>query len=102
VDPPLPIKRKTHIGDNWVDPFVGLVADWPINEFWTIRARGDVGGFGVGSDFTWHAIVTANYNLSERWTLKFGYRHLDIDYDDNGFVMDLDESGLAFGAGFRF
>ena len=39
-------------GDDWVDPIVG--ARWmpQISEDWFLILRGDIGGFGVSSDFT--------------------------------------------------
>jgi hypothetical protein len=36
----------------WVDPFVGARWFWPMSERWTLILRGDIGGFGDGSDFT--------------------------------------------------
>ena len=93
---------KVSIGDDWIDPFVGVRGTWPLSEKWNIRASGDIGGFGVGSDFAWQAVVAANYQLSERVSFLLAYRYLDMDYDDNGFVLDVVTSGPILGVGFSF
>ncbi|MCP4266573.1 MAG: hypothetical protein GY777_13535 [Candidatus Brocadiaceae bacterium] len=49
---------------------------------------------------SWHAILTAKYQLSEMISLNIGYCYLDIDYDDNGFVYNMATSGTAAGIGF--
>ena len=36
---------------DWVDPIVGLRATFHPLDKWTIRVRGDVGGFGLASDY---------------------------------------------------
>lgn len=99
---PIGIGRKTKIGDDWIDPFIGIRGTWQLNDQWSLRARGDIGGFGVGSDFSWHAVLSANYQLNDTVSFKVGYRYLDVDYDDNGFVFDVASSGIAAGVGFRF
>ena len=65
-------------------------------------AYADVGGFGIGSDFTWQAMLGVNYEFSPTVVGKAGYRMLGVDYDRNGFAYDMFYSGLYLGAGFRF
>lgn len=99
---PIGIGRKVKVGDDWIDPILGIRGTWQLNEQWTIRARGDIGGFGIGSDFSWHAVLAASYQLNDTVSFKVGYRYLDTDYDDNDFVFDVASSGIAAGVGFRF
>ncbi len=40
---------------DWVDPIVGLRTLWQLTPRWGVTAGGDIGGFGVGSDFQWMA-----------------------------------------------
>lgn len=87
---------------NWVDPYIGVRVLQPIAGHWTLMGYADIGGFGVGSDFTWQALVGINYDLSKTFAAKFGYRYLDVDYDKNGFVYDMANSGLYLGLGIRF
>ncbi|MBE9549136.1 MAG: hypothetical protein IMF09_06965 [Proteobacteria bacterium] len=93
---------KVSIGDDWIDPIVGVRGTWPLSEKWNIRANADIGGFGVGSDFAWQAAVAANYQFSERVSFLLAYRYLDMDYDDNGFVFDVVTSGPILGVSFSF
>lgn len=87
---------------DWVDPYVGVRYLMPIADHWTLVSYLDIGGFGVGSDFTWQALVGANVEFSKTFAAKFGYRYLGIDYDKDGFVFDMGISGLYLGLGIRF
>ena len=87
---------------DWVDPYVGVRVLQPIASHWTLVGYLDVGGFGVGSDFTWQTLVGVNYEFSKTFAGKFGYRYLSVDYDKDGFVYDMANSGLYLGVGIRF
>jgi opacity protein-like surface antigen len=87
---------------DWVDPVVGVRYVTPLTERWSLRLRGDIGGFGVSSDFTWQAFAGVGYDLSDRFSVAFGYRHLDVDFEDDGFTFDVATSGPALGASIRF
>jgi hypothetical protein len=43
---------------NWIDPIIGLRAQYHLTEKWYLAGKSDIGGFGVGSDFTWTAQAT--------------------------------------------
>ena len=47
-------------------------------------ASGDVGGFGVGSKFSWQALAALNYDFCIRnnvtWSGMLGYKALFVDY----------------------
>jgi hypothetical protein len=93
-------------GSDWVDPLVGLRVEAPISDSWTFVARGDIGGFGVGSDFAWHGTVQMDWRTSEHFTMAFGYRIFDVDFEDrgsNGLVdFDMQQSGLGIGVAYTF
>ena len=65
-----------------------------------IVAKGDIGG--LGSDFSYQLFGGFGLNLSKRIATVFGYRHLAVDYRNNGFVFDTALSGFLGGFGFRF
>ena len=94
------------VDEDWVDPFLGANFRWPLGERWEAFLRGDVGGFGVGSDFTWHAYAIAGYALTERLGLMLGYRYIDYDYDDgegvDRFIYDAEEHGPLLGLAVRW
>jgi hypothetical protein len=90
----------------WFDPVIiaRLCAD--IKNKWLFQLRGDLGGFGIGSDFTWQVQAYAGYRFSKLFQLTAGYRILSIDYEkSNGsepFVFDIDEFGPIIRFGFNF
>ncbi|MEI4261388.1 hypothetical protein [Roseovarius sp. D0-M9] len=86
----------------FVDPILGLRANAHLSDRWSLLGYFDVGGFGVGSDFTWQAAVTANYQASENLYLSAGWRHLYLDYSDSGTVFDGAMSGPIIGATWQF
>jgi len=91
---------------DWVDPVIGALYAWPLADQWTLSLRGDIGGFGVGSDFAWQGIATLRWQFSPRTALGVAYRHLDIDYEDgkgdNFFKYDMTTTGPAVGVVFTF
>ena len=87
---------------NFVDPIVALRVNAPIADNWSVIGVFDVGGFGVGSEMTWQAAVTANYRATENLFLSVGYRHLYLDYADGGTVFEGAMSGPVIGATWRF
>ena len=88
--------------ETWIDPMVGARFQAPLGQNWSLKTYGDVGGFGVGSHFTWQLLGEVQYDLSSRWSLSAGWRHLKIDYDHNGFVFDAAMDGPILGAVYRF
>lgn len=105
---PLGIDIDFDKSEEWVDPIVGGRIQIDINEKLTFKARGDVGGFGVGSasDFAWNVLAGFGYKLSHRTTFWLGYRILDVDYDNNDddglFEYDVSIRGPVAGLEIRF
>lgn len=88
--------------ETWVDPVIGARFQAPLGPDWSVTTYGDVGGFGVGSHLTWQLLGLVQYDLSRSWTLTAGWRHLDIDYENNGFVFDAAMDGPIIGVVYRF
>ena len=87
---------------NWVDPIVGLRATFHPLDKWTIRVRGDIGGFGLASDLATNAAITIGYSVTHHTTIKFGYRFMKIDFSDDLFVHDVSLNGVGLGIGYNF
>jgi hypothetical protein len=85
---------------NWVDGVGGLRAKAPLSEKWFVTGKFDLGG--GGSKFTWQAFGGAGYRFNEKVALIFGYRALDVNYDKDNFVYDMNQRGPIVGLGFRF
>jgi len=91
---------------SWVDPVIGAQYSWPFADQWSLTLRGDIGGFGIGSDFAWQGMATLRWQFSPRTGVAIGYRHLDMDYEDGTgadyFLYDMAISGPAMGIVFTF
>ena len=77
--------------DSWFDPFVGLRSRWAFSENWMGSLEGILGGFELLDGADLFTIFNANVGrrLGEDTYLYFGWRSLDIDYDD-GSDLELD------------
>jgi hypothetical protein len=96
-------ERSTSNTEDWVDPLVGLKGLTPIGESkFFVSGFFLIGGFGVGSDFMWDANINLGYQWTKGFSTTLGYRYLDVDYDDDGFLSDVAQSGLTLGLSWRF
>jgi hypothetical protein len=94
----------------WVDPLIGVRSLWHLSKRWDLSLAGDVGGFGVGSDFTWHADGLIGYRFDlfgeENAQVFGGYRALSQDYDTGSgfdkFEWDVIMHGPILGLSISF
>ena len=101
-----PSQLSGGLEEDWIDPTIVARATWPINDKWFFQARSNIGGFGVGSDLMWQLQADFSYRPSDKWFLTFGYRVIDIDYDQGSgldrFVYDMQTFGPTAKVGFNF
>ncbi len=68
----------------WFDPVFGLRLRHQFTPRHEIALRGDIGGFGLGSQFTWQALAVYGYNWQldsgSRLTALLGFRALGVNY----------------------
>jgi hypothetical protein len=68
----------------WVDPIVGMRLRHQFAPGQELTLSGDVGGFGVGSEFTWQAVGAYRFEIARTstalWSGMLGYRALYADY----------------------
>ncbi|HEX6398503.1 MAG TPA: hypothetical protein VFZ95_13845 [Steroidobacteraceae bacterium] len=94
--------------EEWIDPTIVARATFPFGDKWFFQARANLGGFGIGSasDLNWQLQADVGYRPSEKWRFSFGYRLIDIDYDQgsNGdrFVYDVRTFGPVLRLGYSF
>lgn len=86
----LPGTASVGINEDWVDPVIGVRWTNPLTEKWSFLLHGDIGGVGIGSDFTASAIAGFRYKIKESMELDLQYKALWVDY----------ETGTAGQAGF--
>ncbi len=95
--------RKT-ISTN--SPIVGLQAWWRLTPSWSLRLKGDYGGFDVdGMENTYQALGTLAYHF--QWgklasKAYAGYRYVHLEYEDDRLDLKLDIRGPLVGIGFDF
>lgn len=95
---------------DWVDPFIGARLRHQLMPGQEITVRGDVGGFGAGSDFSWHVLAAYNFLLcaTDRYVLDgyVGYKALSVDYSEGSgntkYEYDVIQQGPVVGATLRF
>jgi hypothetical protein len=87
--------------EDWVDPIVGGRWTVPLSEKVTLITRGDIGGFGAGSDLTWQALALVDWQPWKHASILAGIRALYVDYETgsglNYFAYDATTWGPLLG-----
>lgn len=98
----LPATERSNRED-WVDPFIGLKGLVPLgtSKFF-INGALSMGGFGVGSDFMWDAMINLGYQWTPMFSTTIGYRYMAVDFDEDDFLYDVSQQGLLLGLAWRF
>jgi len=94
---------------DWLDPIVGGKLVLPINEKWHLATNGDIGGFGVESDFTWSVTGVIGYDFrlfDHPAAVYLGYRAIGWDFTEGSgserFTWDLVQHGPILGFSLKF
>lgn len=99
---PADITNKIKLGDSWTEAFVGAKYTLPLTEKLNLVGYGDIGGWTGKSDSMYQLAVSLEYQMTDLFNIKGGYRVLDVDYDTKDFVFDAKTEGLAIGLGLNF
>lgn len=98
--------RRLDASKTFVDPLVGLHVFAPLSQKWWFGFRGDVGGFGVGSELTWQAYADIGFRVSHVVSVLAGYHVIDMDYESATDVvpveLDIQVSGPQIAIAFTF
>jgi len=94
------------LDEHWVDPVVGAKLTLDLRNRWAFEAEGDIGGFGVSSDFTWKLRLGVGWRFARQWYLRAGWLVIDTDYETgsglNRFKWDVTQSGPYLSVAFAF
>jgi hypothetical protein len=97
--------RNLSLKETWFDPIIIARIKNGANEKLLYQFRGDVGGFGVGSQITYQIQTYIGYRFSELFQLTAGYRVISIDFEkgsgESRFLYDVDTSGPVMRIGFN-
>lgn len=86
---------------DWLDPIVGGRVVWDINPKWNALVAANVGGFGVGTDFSAEIRLGVEYRMAKWIGLVVGFEALYFDYDDE-FEMQQWTYGPTIGLEFHW
>lgn len=102
--------QYTDGSQSWLDPIVGIRTIFDFTERWSFTLAGNIGGFGVGSDFAWEASGYFGYRFSlwgeDNANFLFGYQALYQDYKKGSgsdlFAFDATMQGPVLGLSIGF
>lgn len=78
----LPGTAERKIDASWIDLLVGARWTRDLSDRWQMQLRGDVGGFGIESDFTSVLSASFLYQFSQRFSLDLQYKAVWVDYEE--------------------
>ncbi len=87
---------------DFTDPILAARTSLQLSERLSLLGYVDAGGFGVGSEVTIQALATVNWRMTDALFLSAGYRHLHVDYEDDGREIDFSFSGPLLGISLKF
>ena len=96
------------IHPTWASPIFGARTMITFSDRWYGILRGDVGGFGAGSDFTWSFNGGVGFNVSRIFDLTLTFRYIEDDYKEGTegtsdyFAWDLKTYGGMLGMVFHW
>lgn len=88
--------------ETFLDPIIAARFNVQIAPRLSTIAHVDLGGVGIGSEFTYQVVGTVNYRVGRATYLSAGYRHLYLDYEDGGTVFEGSQTGPLIGITQRF
>ena len=104
VLPGIDVKKE----ETWLDPLIAARFTIPMQSKWRLGLQGDIGGFGIASDFAWQVFPFVGYRFSPVFELAGGYRAIGMKYDTGEpgttdyFLYDMVIFGPQLGIVLRF
>jgi hypothetical protein len=94
----------------WVDPLIGFRLRRQFEPGRSLFLRGDIGGFGAGSQISWNALGVYNYEImtGSAYTISayIGYRALQVNYTEGWgrtrYEYDILQHGPVTGVTMKF
>ena len=87
-------------GATWVDAMAGLRFNYSITSELYLTGWSFVGA--GGSDLGWDVAGAVGYKFNENFSMLAGYRSLGVDYNNDGYVFNIVQSGPILGFSARF
>lgn len=86
---------------NFLDPYVGVrfLNEW---NTWAIGGRADIGGFDIGSDYSYKINGLITYKFTNSFATSIGYQLYKPNYKKDKFEYNLANEGFLLGFTFGF
>lgn len=94
-------ERDFSADKDWTDLVAGGHVSFPLAQNWSLIGLADV-GTGQDSDLSYQLLAAANWQISEMFSAKFGYRYIYQDFEEDAFSWEVVYSGIIAGVGIRF
>jgi opacity protein-like surface antigen len=93
------VKRDLGGSKDWMELLFAGQYVQPFARRWLFTARGDIGGFGIGSapDITLSAMAGVGYEFATHWAAQLGYRYYYIDYSNGSGTDEFGIEGSMHG-----
>jgi len=98
----IPPNLKVSGSIDWVDPVIGLSGRVKVWKPVSLYAKGDIGGFGAASDFTWQVQGGLEFQVTRWMWSDVGWRYLKNDYTSGGFTNKTELNGPYMETGINF
>jgi len=99
------ISKSKSLTKTWLDPMLITRISSKLGKMFIYQFRGEIGGFGIGSDLAWQIQAYAGYRFSKLFQITGGYRIISLDYEsgsgENRFMYDVNTSGPVLRLGFN-
>lgn len=94
--------QKENESKGFIDPLAGARFNYtPFNRIY-LKGYFDIGGFGMVSFLSFQSYLAAGYQFNENFSLRLGYRYLDVHYTTDNFNFKTGMQGFEFAASTRF
>lgn len=101
-----PVFKSKEMTKTWFDPMLIARIKSKAGEKFVYQFRGEIGGFGIGSDLAWQMQAVAGYQFSKLFSITGGYRIISLDYKTGSgqdyFHYNIDTFGPTLRFGFQF
>jgi len=99
---PLPaLNLELDADKNWTNLLVGVRQIYPLNDKWSLLARGDI-ATDFGDEQSYAINLGANYDMTDLLDLKFGYRYMEVDFEDSDIEINETIDGVFVGLTFTW
>ena len=96
------LSQKFSLYQDWFDPFIGVRGRYNFYKPFYLMAKGDVGGFGIGSEVTCQAYGGIGCQITRNLFSEVGYRFLYTDYDTTSLIYQVVMHGAQITVGLTF